>query len=1385
MRNHLFIFLSLLLLSACIPSDVSSAARPDDTPLPHVEVVADGLFGPIGLAFDPAGNLLVAEEGTGGRDNSAGISLITTDGKRGRLLGGLPSTRDAGDLAGVPLVALAPDNSQLYVGNFGQGHLWALELTPDQQTAGFALPDQPLTPDDLRPVMERLNNVMLVNPFDLRFDDDGRPVVADASANGLAVETTDGKTRFFHRFAALRNPVSPSDPIDPVPTGIERLGSDEFLVTLTGGCPYPAGGGQLVAVDWERNQRTLVDGLHMPIDIARGPDGTLWLLEFARFTPGASCFTGAGYQPETGRLSRVLADWSLQPVLTNLNFPGAVLPAPDGSLYISEVLTGQILHVTFGPPGAKESTLLPSLRPTPAPVTARSFASVDAALATVAVDYSLSPFPGQEVQEGDTPLARLGRQLFFDPILSGDGNISCATCHHPAFALADGRVLPIGTGGVGLGPQRSFVEEIELGAEASQVRRLAGETDATSGLTRVDNPFSGQFVPRNSPTILNSALLPRQFWDGRVDAYANASVRTLEKEVNRLDLTDSLTAQALFPVTSLHEMAGATLGGLASGEIRRILAARIEAIPAYQDQFRSIFGATGNDSAVTPDRIASAIAAFERRLIYTDAPWDRYLDGDTTALTPQQKQGALLFFGAAKEGVNCAQCHSGNLFTDDDFHNLLVPQLGPGKGHGYSRREDWGRSAFTFDSRDRYSFRTPSLRNVTLTAPYFHSGVAPTLEAAIRHHADIWNSAATFDPSANDIPPALYSSLRPFQPEAQWPTVAPALADGLPLNEADIADLTAFLAALTDPAATDLAWLVPESVPSGLPLDSLPKEQLPQEKAGVTRLASPLPAAGTDPAPYNPAGISGDIRFRDVAAEVGLDFTHGAFQWDVSPDPVAAMGGGLCWLDYNNDGWTDLYLVNSHAVDEQAQWRAGGGLPANALYRNDGGHFTDVSAESGTALALAGNGCLAADLNNDGWTDLYLTAAGVNALLWNNGDGTFSEGGAAAGLAAAEWNSAAVAGDLNGDDLPDLFVAAYINLKHKIPKPSGAFPQDYYGLPDRLYLNEGIGPDGRATFRDVTAQAGLHRAERGLGALFSDLDQDGDLDLYIANDGHPNRLYANEPFPDDPAGLGFRLVDVTETAQVGDSGSGMGVAGGDYDSDGWGDLLITNWERELNALYRNESGEIDPLAFQYSTFRIGVAGLGSGLTGWGVHLADFDQDTDTDILIVNGRVPVSNLETDPESPRYYRNRTANLDGSNSQPAAFFDWTGAVGLKDQRFLGRGSALADFDNDGDLDIALSQIAGPVVLLENGGDPGGWLQVAPDPPTPGTVVTVALPDGRILRRELHAGSSYLATEDSRLHFGLGGYDTIPQLTILWPDGTQRVYANVATDQLLQPER
>ncbi|MCA9921225.1 MAG: VCBS repeat-containing protein, partial [Anaerolineales bacterium] len=629
----------------------------------------------------------------------------------------------------------------------------------------------------------------------------------------------------------------------------------------------------------------------------------------------------------------------------------------------------------------------------------REIADVDTALTAVITRNNLTPHPGADLREGDTPLAQLGQDLFFDPLLSGDKNISCATCHHPSLAMADARVLPIGTSGNELGPQRDFVTEVTLAPEANPSKLQDGIVDPETGAVTVHNPFIGQFVPRNSPTVLNAALLPVQFWDGRVESYAlNQSVTTQEDAVNSFGMTDALATQALFPVTSLHEMAGATLGDLAPQEIRNALVARLADNPAYREQFTAVF----SSDEITAVQVATAIAAFERRFIFTDAPWDAYVAGDASALTDQQKRGALLFFGELNPEVNCAQCHNGDLFTDLNYHNLLVPQLGPGKGIGENGREDWGRELVSFDHRDQYTFRTPPLRNVALTAPYLHSGAYATLEATIQHHANIWESAGNYDPSLH-LPPAYYSSVRPFEPNKQAHSAAPELRNGLPLSDQDIADLTAFLHALTDPAAVDLTAFVPDTVPSGLPLDPLPDPE---------QVAQALNRGGTggrpEPVDNNPPPAAG-WQFVDATADADLSFIHGAFATNLYEDPAAMMGGGLCWIDYDNDGQLDLYLINSYAEEETAYWESQGAFPTNALLRNDNGRFTDVSATSHTDLTMRGTGCLAADFNNDGRTDLHITADGPNALLWNNGDGTFTEGAAAASLDTPEWNTTAVA----------------------------------------------------------------------------------------------------------------------------------------------------------------------------------------------------------------------------------------------------------------------------------------------------------------------------------------------------------------------------------------
>ncbi len=348
-KIHLNFFSPLpLCLKLALLLILSLTACTCPPPEPQIIVIAEGLKGPLGMTLLADGGLLVAEAGTGARDHSAGVSLITPQGKVGRLISGLSSSRDAGDLAGVNTVVLSPPGDLLYIGNFGQGHLWSLALTPQEQQQGLTLPESPLTTAQLTPALEQLNNVYLTNPFDITFDPNGVPVVSDASGNGIATANPNGATQFFHRFAPLPNPTTDNKQItiEAVPTGLTRIGQ-EYYITLTGGCPYPRGGGQLVAINQKRQQRTVVANLNMPIDVAQGVDGIIWVLEFAHFRPEASCFSGEGYQAQTGRLSQLQTDGSLKTIIDNLNFPGAVLPLADGSLYITEVMSGRIIQIIF------------------------------------------------------------------------------------------------------------------------------------------------------------------------------------------------------------------------------------------------------------------------------------------------------------------------------------------------------------------------------------------------------------------------------------------------------------------------------------------------------------------------------------------------------------------------------------------------------------------------------------------------------------------------------------------------------------------------------------------------------------------------------------------------------------------------------------------------------------------------------------------------------------------------------------------------------------------------------------------------------------------------------------------------------------------------------
>jgi Na+-translocating ferredoxin:NAD+ oxidoreductase RnfD subunit len=496
----------------------------------------------------------------------------------------------------------------------------------------------------------------------------------------------------------------------------------------------------------------------------------------------------------------------------------------------------------------------------------------------------------------------------------------------------------------------------------------------------------------------------------------------------------------------------------------------------------------------------------------------------------------------------------------------------------------------------------------------------------------------------------------------------------------------------------------------------------------------------------------------NVAPQLGLDFRQGSFRYGMTNDEPAMMGGGLCWLDYDNDGWLDLFVVNSYADQNLPGWQAHGGLPTSQLFRNDQGTFVNM-ARTGARLPLRGEGCVAADLDGDGNTDLYVTTATNDVLLWNNGDGTFTEGARKAGVVSFGWHAGATVADVNGDGRLDLFVAGYADRQHPITNATEGFPRSYKGVRDELFLNE-----GKRHFREVGVAAGLDHApyDHSLGAVFSDFNGDGRADLYVANDLDPNRLYVNE------AGgpLGFHFVDVARQVHVADPNAGMGIAEADYTNDSRPDLFVTNSRGQTHAVYAsaNKFLQFNDVRAQFTP------AVEHNRTGWGDSWIDLNNDGKLELLLANGAIPVTNLKTD----------AGPVQVLVQQDGQFVD---AGLLRGLLLNGRGLAAADYDNDGRVDVAINSIGGQLVLLHNVGPAGNWIGVIDRRAVPGTIMTLIRSDGRRDVREVHAGSSYLSSEDPRVVFGLGTKDA-RALIIRYPDGkTRRFDALVPSAYFIVP--
>jgi hypothetical protein len=537
------------------------------------------------------------------------------------------------------------------------------------------------------------------------------------------------------------------------------------------------------------------------------------------------------------------------------------------------------------------------------------------------------------------------------------------------------------------------------------------------------------------------------------------------------------------------------------------------------------------------------------------------------------------------------------------------------------------------------------------------------------------------------------------------------------------------------------------------------------------------------------AADAGAPLFREAAAETGLRFHHssGATGRYYMPE---IMGPGVALFDYDNDGALDVYLVQGAPLDPAGKllsplppgWKPGNRLFRNLLAQTGELRFVDVTAKAGVGHTGYGMGVAVGDYDNDGFLDLYVTNFGRNVLYHNNGNGTFTDVTSAAGVDDPHWSTSAAWVDYDGDGWLDLFVCNYVDFTVQgnrgcfspAGEPDYCTPKMYRAVPSRLFRNLRNGK-----FEDVTDASGINRSYGpALGVLCADFDGDGRTDIYVANDTAANCLYLNQgdgTFREAALEMGVAY------SMDGLAKAGMGVTLADVGNDGSQALLVTNLTREGVTVFRGDPhGQFDD-----ATAELGLLQPTFGYTGFGTQWFDYDNDGWLDLFIANGAVTIQGTERG-EGPVYaQRKQLFHNEGSGKR----FRETSQLGgpAFQAAEISRGAAFGDIDNDGAIDIVVSNNNGPARLLRNqAAGRRHWLIVKLESPKTnrfavGALVGVIRPGTGTVWRRAHSDSSYMSANDTRVHFGLGAKPEIAAVLVHWPDGSKERFEGLRCDRIV----